>query len=170
MTATSTNRSTGRHAGPDAGQDAGRAVGDYADGRHYELPPAWQRVNARVLEVALARTQAALDEGARGRLATYYNPEGEFAGTLMSSLDPNPEDELCPADLLAVSMLSITIPQLTARRLLDPGEPRRVAHRLLRAIPYGLPITALDVVQPCSKHRGACEQALNGTEEARPRW
>ncbi|MFC4785225.1 DUF6308 family protein [Nocardioides sp. MAHUQ-72] len=122
--------------------------GSYAAGRTYPLPAGWRTVEPRVLEVALERTLLALDGDALERLAAYYRPEGHFAGALVSTIDPNPENEICAADLLAVSMLSIEIPQLTARQLLDVGQPRRVAHHLLSQIPYGLSITALDTNHP----------------------
>lgn len=83
------------------------------------------------------------------RLRVYYDPNGNYAGALMSTIEPNPHDELTAADLFAVTTMSMTIPALAARRLLDPNdERRRIIQRRLSEIPFGLPITSLDSVDP----------------------
>ena len=125
--------------------------GEYADGRTYALPPSWRPLETVVRDVAVERTLAALGptktpgRSPIERQRSYYDPNGNYAGALMSTIEPNPVDELTAADLFAVTTLSMTIPALAARRLLDPrDERRRTIQRRLSEIPYGLPITSLD--------------------------
>ena len=67
----------------------------------------------------------------------------------MSTIEPNPVDELTAADLFAVTTLSMEIPALATRRLLEPNDQRRqIIHSRLGEIPFGLPITSLDSTDP----------------------
>jgi hypothetical protein len=120
--------------------------GEYADGRTFELPNGWQRPGRAALDTALRKAVSALEGStALSRLRRYYDQHGNYAGDLLTTLEPNPADDLSPADLLAVAMLSMRIQPLQARTLLDSTSGGRVQSiRSLRAIPFGLPITSLD--------------------------
>lgn len=133
-------------------------VGTYADGRTYQLPEAWRPLDPAVLKIALGRTLGALNTEvtnlppAVDRLRVYYDKTRNYAGSLLSTIEPNPEDEITSGDLFAVTTLSMTIPALAARRLLDPDdETRQTIQRLLREIPFGLSITSLDSADPQTK-------------------
>lgn len=121
------------------------AHGQYADGQVYPLPTGWTAAHVSVLQVAREKANEALGEssGAVERLRAYYDPTGDYAGALMTTVEPNLGDEVTAADLWAVSTLSIQVPPRTGRLLLDSG-PRRVAvHGHLAHIRTGLSIAAL---------------------------
>lgn len=135
--------------------EASGFLGTYADGRTYQLPQAWKPVDPAVLETALDRTLDALITKSASltpaveRLRAYYDPTNNYAGALLSTIEPNHEHEITAGDLFAVTTLSMDIPALAARRLLDPrDERRRIIQRRLQEIPFGLPITSLDCAEP----------------------
>ena len=135
--------------------EASESVGTYADGRTYQLPQSWKPLNPAVLQIALDRSLSALSTAgthltpAVERLRVYYDPRKNYAGALVSTIEPNPEDEITAADLLAVTTLSMEIPAVAVRRLLDPqDEGRRIIRRRLQEIPFGLSITSLDCADP----------------------
>jgi hypothetical protein len=124
--------------------------GEYADGRRYALPESWEPLQGPVRDYAVAQAMKALREpastgrSALDRLRSYYDPGGNYAGALMSTIEPNLPDEIGAADLLSVTTLKMEIPAYVTRQLLESSERRRIIHRRLREIPLGLPITALD--------------------------
>ena len=117
--------------------------GVYADGREYQLPTGWGSVSADVLERAERAALEALDDAAP-RVRAYYDPDSEYAGGLLSSIDTTSDDYIDAADLFAVSTLSMRIKPRTARALLDSGTKRSAVSRFLAEIPTGFSITALD--------------------------
>lgn len=123
-------------------------LGLYGDNRTYPLPTGWDAVDPDLLATALDATQDALDDTAFDRVRAYYDPTSQYAGDLLTAEDgysggvgPNDID---PADLFAVSTLSIKITPLAARTLLRPGGTRAQIERNLVLVPPTLSITALD--------------------------
>lgn len=89
-----------------------------------------------------------MDDTAFDRVRSYYDPTSQYAGDLLTAEDgysggvgPNDID---PADLFAVSTLSIKITPLAARTLLRPGGTRAQIERNLVLVPPTLSIAALD--------------------------
>jgi hypothetical protein len=125
--------------------------GEYADGREFELPNTWPRVDDETRRLALGQVYDALDLAAAPgagadvvtRLARYYATDGDFAGALFLDLEPNTPDVIGEADLLAVTTLSMRLPARLVRVLLRPSETRNEVHRLLRSLDTDIPITDL---------------------------
>lgn len=118
-------------------------LGMYADGRTYDLPTGWDPVPVELAKQTLERAAGAFDD-ALERVSRYYDPATDYAGGLLTSLEPNPDYEVTPVDLFAVSTLSMKIPVRTTRALLRPGERRKAAHAALEKLPAGMSLTALD--------------------------
>ena len=116
-------------------------VGLYGDERTYALPDAWDPLALDVLDLALQRAIAALamvtddPTSAEHRLGAYYAPEGGYAGNLFSSVEPNEAFGIGAADLWAVSTLSMKVPPLTGRRLLNGAKANEVVRHLHRLSP-----------------------------------
>lgn len=122
---------------------------EYADGRQVVVPDTWLPLEEPVRQTAVAQARAALlgtPVEVADRIQHYYDPGRNFAGALLTQVEPNPPDDLVAADLLAVSTLSMRIEPTQVRELLLPTSRRRVhVISLLRTIPFGLPITSLDL-------------------------
>src|SRR4051812_10490874 len=98
-----------------------------------ELPDGWSRVGEDVFSHTRGRARAALKDQARAvrYLAAYYRREGNYAGATFAELSPNDAFCFSPSDLLAVTMLSVEIPQVAVRRILEPGRCSAHLSRLL---------------------------------------
>ena len=98
-----------------------------------ELPAGWTRLDDAVMERARHRSREALqDEGlAVSRLSAYYRREGNYAGATFGELSPNHPYAFSATDLLAVTMLSVEIPQVAVRRIAEPGPTAAQLSRLL---------------------------------------
>lgn len=125
----------------------------YRDDRTYELPDAWPVVPDQVRIAAREQALRALDlpgdmpdveGGLLRRLRAYYDPRSNYAGSLLSSLEPNDADDVSASDLLAVTMLSIDLNPRQVRILLEDQERRTVVHRLLRRLPPTAALTDLE--------------------------
>lgn len=105
-------------------------------------------VTARALSVARRVTA---EKGAVDDLKRYYRVESNYAGATFANLRPNDPDRITPADLLATSMLSVSIPAITVRRLTGDSATARHANALLQELGPQLDITAArDQVQTMS--------------------
>jgi hypothetical protein len=118
--------------------------GRYADGRSFSLPDGWPALLDEVLDSAFERARTAVfEEDALRRLLRYYDPSGDFASTSFLDAQPNPPDDIVPADLYAVSRLSMTIRSDQGRLLLDSGPMRTRILQLLNAVDPEAIITEL---------------------------
>jgi hypothetical protein len=118
-------------------------TGHYADNRKYTLPESWNPLDEQTLQTALSQTLEALtDDDPLRRLAYFYDPLGEYAGTSFLDAGHNSATSIEADDLYAVSRLSITVTNRQGRCLLDPGSARDKAIDLLAALPTSLTITA----------------------------
>lgn len=124
----------------------------YKDGRQVDLPATWLPLDEDTRDVAVRQALQALagdPEAVADRIQHYYDPGRDYAGALLTQLEPNPTDDVVAADLLAVGMLSMKIKPTQVRELLfAPSRRRTHVLELLRTIPYGLPITSLDIQDP----------------------
>jgi hypothetical protein len=113
------------------------ALGRYADGGTYSLPETIDPVDDALLDRALYRAQDALaGPRAAEAIRRYYDVDTDFAGTSFCDIEPNDPVSIGPADLLAVTRLSMTITNRQSRRLLTPGDARRdTANSLLASVP-----------------------------------
>jgi hypothetical protein len=82
---------------------------------------------------AQARSAAlgALTDDVASRLAHYYRPEGNYAGSTFLSLAPNEPNRVTATDLFAVTLLSVDIGARVTRRVINDRQLRDE----LRAIP-----------------------------------
>ena len=98
-----------------------------------ELPADWARLDDAVLVRARDRTREALqDEDLLvRRLSAYDRREGNYAGATFGELNPNHPYAFSASDLLAVTMLSVEIPQVAVRRIAEPGPTAASLSRLL---------------------------------------
>lgn len=106
---------------------------------HPEAPPGWLPIPAGALDTAKKQALNALDtkstDPSGPRLAAYYDRDGNSAGASFAELTPNDPFDLTPADLHAVSLMSVTIGPGATRRFLDPGPVRTDLLAALAAVP-----------------------------------
>jgi hypothetical protein len=96
------------------------------------IPQGWEVASEAVKSHALHKVQQSLeDPGAAKDLATYYDRKGNYAGATFIELDPVSPWDLTPADLLALTLLSVQAPPYSVRRLLEPSADRNYVLRLL---------------------------------------
>jgi len=125
--------------------------GIYADGRTYDLPSTWTRAELPVLEFATAQALVAVGAGAgnpdtvRKQLVRYFDPNGKYTGALFNTIGPsqNAVDDITPADLLAVTTLSMTLDPRQIRQLLEPTSKRELVLRALQQIDTDIPVQEL---------------------------
>lgn len=72
------------------------------------------------------------------RLAAYYRWEGDYAGAAFVTVNPNDPYAIEASDLFAVTLLNVEIPQMAARRILEPGATSAHLSRLLALDELGL--------------------------------
>lgn len=97
------------------------------------VPAGWRNADL-YLEPALDRVWTALrDPRTPERLARYYTPEANFAGSTFVGAGESDPEVLDATDLLAVTLLDVKIPPRTVRELLQPGPIRDRARHLLSA-------------------------------------
>jgi len=73
-------------------------------------------------EEAVARLRQRLDGGAAERfLEAYFDPAGSFAGALFDRFEPGPANVLSSGDLLAVSILGVSIRPRALRAVTGHG-------------------------------------------------
>ncbi|MEU7873800.1 DUF6308 family protein [Dactylosporangium sp. NPDC049140] len=89
---------------------------------------------AAVVDALLAdpRTPAAVQ--------TFYDPVTQFAGDTFLSLAPNDPQTISPADLLAVSLLTVSPGAVAVRALLPGGRIADQVSELLATIPADVPL------------------------------
>ena len=111
-------------------------TGRYADGRVYVLPRGWEPVAPGLLEIA-QRQAAALLGGLMlesSVFADHFATRRGRADLLALSLDPNPPQEVGPADLLAVAVATPDIPVGFVEDILDPLGTQARLRRCLRLL------------------------------------
>lgn len=95
----------------------------------------------RALQVARRVVSA---EGAIDALAEYYTVESDYAGATFSNLEPQDPGRVTPADLLAVTTLSVDVPPIAIRRLMGHAETAQRVSELLGRLPTELGIEAAE--------------------------
>jgi hypothetical protein len=131
-----------------------------------ELPAGWPIVRQDALNRARRQAHAALeDEGRAARyLACYYRREGNYAGATFANLSPNDPYSFSGSDLLAVTMLSVAIPQVAVRRLIEPGPTSAHLSQLLRddalAVDRNLAAAGTETLSKMSEFYKAVKLAL----------
>lgn len=115
-----------------------------------QAPDGWPVIPHEVIDAATAVALGALslegDRPAHARLARYYDRERKYAGATFTDL-PNIADDVTADDLLAVSLLSVRISPLDARRLVEPSPERSAVLASLRALPdVGLTMADADTL------------------------
>jgi hypothetical protein len=97
-----------------------------------ELPAGWTRVPQSVLDEALARTRTALRAPTTPcHFRQYYSRSGNFAGVTFLEVGPFDAHAVTEGDLLALSLLELSVEPAAVRRLLAPGGPRDTLNRHL---------------------------------------
>ncbi|WP_029210287.1 DUF6308 family protein [Arsenicicoccus bolidensis] len=95
---------------------------------------AWV-VDETLCSAAVERARSAVgDPCAADHLVRYYDPARGYAGSTFTDLAPNDPMSIGPADLLAVTTLSVRVLPLAIRRFLDDNHAQR-ASELLERLP-----------------------------------
>lgn len=93
-------------------------------------------VNDEVVARAVGRALIALrDPGASQRLSDYYDRASNYAGSTFAGLKPQSSTEITATDLIAVTTLSVDIPVIAVRRLLEDEELRSSIRTAMQALP-----------------------------------
>lgn len=69
------------------------------------------------------------------RLQRYYCVDTDYAGASFTKIAPNTSDAISASDLLATTMLSVSIPAHSVRLFVDDKGTRKTVRRLLEALP-----------------------------------
>ena len=102
------------------------------DGRFNSVPEGWKVVSEEVVRNAEWVVRASLeDDSAVDDLVTYYGRDGNYAGATFVDLGPTSPWDVTPADLLALTLLSVQAPPYSVRKLLEPSPERNRVLRLL---------------------------------------
>lgn len=127
-----------------------RELGRVVSGHPYELPDGWSCVDDVTLEHALDRTQVALlaelsqDQGAGpGGLERYFDPDLNHAGATFNGLDrgAGAVNLMTASDLLAVTLLHVTVEPQQVRQLLEDNPKRTSVTSALAAVPRDVALT-----------------------------
>lgn len=86
---------------------------------------------------------SALASPAESLLADYFDPQGNFAGATFDLFGANDPGRVGPDDLLAVTMLDVSVRPLALRRLLDGEDGGRLAE-ILSALPVDVDLWDAD--------------------------
>lgn len=108
---------------------------------------AWDEADQQEVGLAKANLITILDAAdAAKKMAAFYDPTRNYAGATFHLLAPLPksaaQDDITAADLLAVTLMDVTVHPVAVRRLLDPGEPRQTVITALRQVPLDLDLAA----------------------------
>lgn len=105
-------------------------------------------VDGAVVEHARRRALEALSDlnepGVAERLTAFYDPDGNYGGTLFLDVQPNERDDVTATDLFAVKMYNVRISPRSARRVLNDGELRRQVLQALAELPDDVELAAAD--------------------------
>lgn len=75
------------------------------------------------------------DERTPERVRKYYDADTNYAGVTFAGLEPNASDEITATDLLAVTTLSVDIPVLAVRRILENEAIQNELREKLESLP-----------------------------------
>lgn len=92
------------------------------DERFTTTPAGWATIPDGVYQTAHAATWDALSHvRAVGRMADYYSPERDFAGSTFLSVGPYEANRFTSGDLLSLTLLQVQVSPAVVRRLLEPS-------------------------------------------------
>lgn len=75
------------------------------------------------------------DDRTPERVRQYYDAKTNYAGATFAGLEPNASDEITATDLLAVTTLSVDIPVLAVRRILENEAIQNELREKLESLP-----------------------------------
>lgn len=75
------------------------------------------------------------DDSTPERVRRYYDAKTNYAGFTFAGLEPNASDEITATDLLAVTTLSVDIPVLAVRRILEDEATQNELREALKSLP-----------------------------------
>lgn len=75
------------------------------------------------------------DDRTPERVRQYYDAKTNYAGATFAGLEPNASDEITATDLLAVTTLSVDIPVLAVRRILENESIQNELREKLESLP-----------------------------------
>lgn len=118
-----------------------------------EMPGGWETPSDDEFDAAKQRTLSAL---AHPKLSNYYDRTKNYAGTSFWAMGDNPSHDLVPADLLAVTLMSVEVMPHGVRAMLNDGPMRERSIALLAKVPSERTLenaTADDLVAAFDFHR-----------------
>ena len=117
-----------------------------------------------------AARQAALailaDPATPSKVAAFYDPARNFAGATFTSLAPTSGHELTPSDLVAITLMNVSVQPAAVRRLLEPGDVRSAISVALANVPTDLSLQDADhaALEAAAALYTAIKDALRGNK------
>lgn len=97
---------------------------------------AFPAVSSKTVDFAKEQCLLVLnDDQTPGRIRQYYDVDTNYAGATFTCLAPNSSDAITATDLLAVTTLSVSIPVLAIRRVLENKETQDKIRDALGSLP-----------------------------------
>lgn len=142
----------------------------YAE-RFSTVPQDWELLTEEVYAQAHEATWVALGhELAVDRLATYYSREGNFAGATFLTVGPCDPYGFTSGDLLALTLLQVSVSPSVVRRLTEPCRTRGLLTRMLAEdrLPLDADLALADeaTLLDMASFHGAVKQALSAEESS----
>ena len=101
-----------------------------------DLESAFPDVSSNTIDFARNKCLDVLnDKRTSERVRKYYDPDTNYSGATFAGLEPNVSDEITATDLLAVTTLSVDIPVLAVRRILEDGAIQNELRERLKSLP-----------------------------------
>ncbi|MCD1286011.1 MULTISPECIES: DUF6308 family protein [unclassified Brevibacterium] len=101
-----------------------------------ETENAFTVVSSDTFDFAKQQCLQVLNDGETpDRIRRYYDVDTNYAGATFASLKPNRSDAITATDLLAVTTLSVDIPVLAIRRVLESKETQDELRDALESLP-----------------------------------
>jgi hypothetical protein len=139
--------------------------------RFTTVPAEWEQVTDGVYMRAHEATVEALDhELAVDRLAAYYSRPGGFAGATFLKVGPHDPYGFTTGDLLALTLLQVSVSPPVVRRLTEPSRTRGLLTRMLAEdrLPLDADLALADeaTLLDMASFHGAVKQALSAEESS----
>ncbi|WP_169252589.1 DUF6308 family protein [Brevibacterium sp. 'Marine'] len=101
-----------------------------------DIDSAFPEVSSDTIDFAKSKCLLVLrDDLTPGRVRRYYDANTNYAGSTFAGLEPNVSDTITATDLLAVTTLSVDIPVLAVRRILEDEATQNELRVALGSLP-----------------------------------
>jgi hypothetical protein len=120
---------------------------------------AFHETRRRALEIL--RADEAVDN-----LSAFYDPQRNFAGTTFDDLSTVDPHAIGPSDLLAITLMDVSVQPAAVRRLLEPGTTRDLISGALHQVRPGVTLADADTatLDAAAAFYQEVKQALRGNK------